>query len=154
MLQVKPLSLQEKERLKQLSQQQQRELEAKKARKQDFQAGRGSDKQPLLTSGGCREAFAQRQNGLNTSQSCCCPWPFQEHHPALAWLWWLLAPPRPKAGKPERMVKKLLFLPLKGVLPFVIFLSGAIYSHQLAQQYMKPYFKMKGIVSPLEQVEA
>ena len=40
MLQVKPLSLQEKERLKQLSEQQKRELEAKKARKQDFQAGR------------------------------------------------------------------------------------------------------------------
>ena len=40
MLQVKPLSLQEKDRLKQLSVQQQRELEAKKARKQDFQAGR------------------------------------------------------------------------------------------------------------------
>ena len=37
---MKPLSLQEKERLKQLSEQQQRELEAKKARKQDFQAGR------------------------------------------------------------------------------------------------------------------
>ena len=52
------------------------------------------------------------------------------------------------------MLKKVLFLPLKGVLPFIIFLSGAVNSHQLAQQYMKPYFKMKGIVSPLEQVGA
>ena len=51
-------------------------------------------------------------------------------------------------------MKKVLFLPLKGVLPFVMFLSGAVNSHQLAQQYMKPYFKMKGIVSPLEQVGA
>ena len=56
MLQVKPLSLHEKERLKQLSEQQKRELEAKKARKQDFQARRlllGSNTQPLPLATSC-----------------------------------------------------------------------------------------------------
>ena len=67
MLQVKPLSLHEKERLKQLAEQQQRELEAKKARKQDFQAG-------WLLLG---YFFAQRQSGPTLSEAASVPDPFR-----------------------------------------------------------------------------